>query len=73
MDEQISKYTVHGAVKYDSNYCDHKILIIFYEGVMFYYDYYDYRAILQHSITTHIPSEPLVIRYNYNQSENRPI
>ena len=58
---------------YYSNYCDHKMLRIFYEGVMFDYDHCDYRAFFQHSINTHIISVPKVIRYNYNQSESRPI
>ena len=49
------------------------MLIMFYEGVMFYYDHYDYRAILQHSISTHITSVTQVKSNNYNQFENRPI
>ena len=73
MDEQISKYTVYEAIKYYSNYCDHKMLIIFYEGVIFDYNHGNYRAILQHSISTHITSVTQVKSNNYNQFENRPI
>ena len=60
-------------MKYYSNYCDHKMLKIFYEEVIFDYNHCDYRAILQHSIITHITSVPQVKRYNYNQFANRPI